>query len=54
MPMARTSKRKQAGTAAAAADGRPSKMYSVGVYARLSVDAEERKRESIETQIEIV
>lgn len=28
-------------------------MYSVGVYARLSVDAEERKKESIETQIEI-
>ncbi len=27
--------------------------YSVGIYARLSVDADERKNESIETQIEI-
>ena len=28
-------------------------VYSAGIYARLSVDSEERKRESIETQIEI-
>lgn len=31
----------------------PKKMYSTGIYARLSVDGSERKRESIETQIEI-
>ncbi len=30
-----------------------SKMYSVGIYARLSVDSDERKNESIETQMEI-
>lgn len=30
-----------------------SEMYSVGIYARLSVDVGERKNESIETQIEI-
>lgn len=29
------------------------KVYSVGIYARLSVDSDERKNESIETQIEI-
>lgn len=28
-------------------------MYSVGIYARLSVDGGEKKNESIETQIEI-
>ena len=27
--------------------------YSVGIYARLSVDSDERKNESIETQIAI-
>ena len=31
----------------------PSKIYSVGIYARLSVDSNERKNESIETQIKI-
>lgn len=31
----------------------PARKYSVGIYARLSVDADERKKESIETQIEI-
>lgn len=30
-----------------------SKIYSVGIYARLSVDLDDRKSESIETQIEI-
>lgn len=29
------------------------KIYSVAIYARLSVDSDERKNESIETQIEI-
>lgn len=31
----------------------PARKYSVGIYARLSVDVDERKNESIETQIEI-
>ncbi len=31
----------------------PVKIYSVGIYARLSVDSDERKNESIETQTEI-
>lgn len=34
-------------------NSRPSKIYSVGIYARLSVDSGERKNESIETQVEI-
>lgn len=47
--MARTSKKKQT-----TGNGKaPSKVYMVGIYARLSVDADERKNESIETQIEI-
>lgn len=50
--MARTSKKNQL-----ALDTRgkrqPPKMYSVGIYARLSVDSDERKNESIETQMEI-
>lgn len=50
--MARTSKKKQNITNVAE-NKRPSKIYSVGIYARLSVDANERKNESIETQIEI-
>lgn len=50
--MARTSKKKQK-EMAAVPDSRPSKIYSVGIYARLSVDAGERKNESIETQMEI-
>ncbi len=50
--MARTSKKKQKAVVTAS-DGRPSKIYSVGIYARLSVDSGERKNESIETQIEI-
>lgn len=32
---------------------RPGRMYAAGLYARLSVDAEERKRESIEAQLAI-
>ena len=51
--MARTSKKNQS-----ALDTRvkrqSAKMYSVGIYARLSVDSDERKNESIETQVEIV
>ena len=50
--MARTSKKKQNGINATE-NKRPSKIYSVGIYARLSVDSNERKNESIETQIEI-
>ena len=50
--MARTSKKKQNGTNMAE-NKRPLKIYSVGIYARLSVDADERKKESVETQLEI-
>lgn len=56
--MARTSKKKQSNVNFAEKK-RPSKIYSVGIYARLSVDAkcmacgQARKNESIETQIEI-
>lgn len=50
--MARTSKRKQS-VLAEAVKTQPEKIYSVGIYARLSVDASERKNESIETQVEI-
>lgn len=49
--MARTSK-KQQGTNGVIAK-KTGKIYSVGIYARLSVDGSERKNESIETQIEI-
>lgn len=48
--MARTSKKKQAD------DKRitfPAKIYSVGIYARISVDLNEKKNESVETQIDI-
>ena len=48
--MARTSKKKQA---EATVVKKPLKTYSVGIYARLSVDSNDRKNESIETQIEI-
>lgn len=48
--MARTSKKKQTDKRAASTT---SKIYSVGIYARLSVDGNDRKNESIETQIEI-
>lgn len=48
--MPRTSKKKQAGTTRG---NQPSRKYSVGIYARLSVDSNERKNESIETQVEI-
>lgn len=51
--MARTSKKQQADRTSAAANRKSSKIYSVGIYARLSIDTDERKRESIETQIEI-
>ncbi len=50
--MARTSKKKQANTNMAI-NRKPAKMYSVGIYARLSVDTNDRKNESIETQVEI-
>lgn len=50
--MARTSKKNKE-RAGLSVNVKPSKMYSVGIYARLSVDANERKNESIETQIEI-
>lgn len=55
--MARTSKKKSA-TAILNAKSMMRKIYSVGIYARLSVDGEKaceqaRKNESIETQIEI-
>lgn len=46
--MARTSKKKQT-----VKNQAPIKMYSVGIYARLSVDGGDRKNESVETQIEI-
>ena len=45
--MARTSKKKQAVTAV-----KKDKIYSVGIYARLSVDGTDRKNESIENQLE--
>lgn len=45
--MARTSKKKQE------TKKLPEKVYSTGIYARLSVDSGERKNESIETQVEI-
>ena len=56
--MARTSKKNRAGYHEES-NLPPEKMYSVGIYARLSVDSEykpngqERKNESIESQIEI-
>lgn len=50
--MARTSKKNKE-NAGFIANAKPLKMYSVGIYVRLSVDASERKNESIETQIEI-
>ena len=49
--MARTSKKQT--NVVTVANRKPSKIYSVGIYARLSVDSSERKNESIETQIEI-
>lgn len=45
--MARVSKKKPP------QGGKPDKVYSVGIYARLSVDLDDRKNESIETQIAI-
>lgn len=50
--MARTSKKNKE-RVGLSVNVKPSKMFSVGIYARLSVDANERKNESIETQIEI-
>lgn len=50
--MARTSKKNKENTGLNVSK-KPSKMYSVGIYARLSVDTNDRKNESIETQIEI-
>ena len=45
--MARTSKKRQE------TKKLPGRIYSAGIYARLSVDCGERKNESIETQVEI-
>lgn len=45
--MARKSRKKQE------TGEQPEKIYSTGIYARLSVDSGERKNESIETQVEI-
>lgn len=45
--MARTSKKKQA------APVKKEKIYSVGIYARLSVDGTDRKNESVENQLEL-
>ncbi|MCI8483729.1 MAG: recombinase family protein [Lachnospiraceae bacterium] len=50
--MARTSKKNQEIFDLAEKEG-PIKVYSAGIYARLSVDSDERKNESIRTQIEI-
>lgn len=50
--MARTSKKNRQ-ESCVAAKRQPKKIYSVGIYARLSVDSDERKNESIETQVEI-
>lgn len=50
--MARTSKKNQTALGALAYR-QPEKIYSAGIYARLSVDTDERKNESIETQVEI-
>lgn len=50
--MARTSKKKKR-LFEKAADQQPEKMYSAGIYARLSVDKAGRESESIETQVEI-
>lgn len=46
--MARTSRKKQE------IKKKPVKIYYVGIYARLSVDSGDRKKESIETQVEII
>lgn len=48
--MARTSKKEQTVKTTLSTG---TKMYSVGIYARLSVDGNERKNESVETQVEI-
>lgn len=50
--MARTSKKNQRALEALAYR-QPGKIYHVGIYARLSVDTDERKNESVETQVEI-
>lgn len=46
--MARTSKKRQA-----AVPVKKNKIYSVGIYARLSVDGTDRKNESIDNQLEL-
>ena len=46
--MARTSKKRQA-----AMPAKKEKIYSVGIYARLSVDGSDRKNESIDNQLEM-
>lgn len=50
--MARTSKKNRTALETLAYR-QPEKIYSVGIYARLSVDTDGRKNESIETQVEI-
>ncbi len=45
--------RAKKGRVGTAENSTPKKIYSAGIYARLSVDSDERKNESIETQIEI-
>ena len=46
--MARTSKKKVAAVTAA-----KTKVYSVGIYARLSVDGTDRKNESVDNQLNL-
>lgn len=45
--------RKAEAVSSEAETGMLKKLYSVGIYARLSVDNDERKHESVETQLEI-
>ena len=51
--MARTSKREKKGLYAKQARAVMESVWKVGIYARLSVDSNDRKNESIDTQIEI-
>ena len=51
--MARTSKREKRGLPGKQARAPIDPVWKAGIYARLSVDSNERKNESIDTQIEI-
>ena len=51
--MERTSKREKKGLYAKQARAVMQSVWKVGIYARLSVDSNDRKNESIDTQIEI-